>query len=201
MPKKITTLFCDLGGVLLTNGWDHNSRKKAAEIFGYDFDEAETRHRLLFGDYEIGEISLDEYLHYVIFNVPRKFTPQEYKDFMYKQSKPLEGMLPLIKELREKQGLKIVIVSNEGRDLTDYRIKTFGLKEYVDIFIVSCFAGVKKPDKGIFRLAMDVAQVSPENVLYLEDRELFVELAKDLGIQGIRHTDLASTKKKLSEYV
>ena len=199
MNKKITTLFCDLGGVLLTNGWDHKSRKKAAELFGYNFDEAETNHKLLFGDYEIGEISLDEYLHYVIFNEPRKFSPQEYKEFMYKQSRPLEGMLPLIKDLREKHGLKIVIVSNEGRDLTDYRITTFGLKEYVDIFIVSCYAKMKKPDKGIFRLAMDVSQSRPENIIYLEDRELFVQIARDLGIESIRHTDLATTVSRLRE--
>lgn len=199
MKKKIKTLFCDLGGVLLTNGWDTSSRKKAAELFGYDFDEAETRHRLLFGDYEIGDLSLDEYLHYVIFNHPRKFTLEEYKKFMYSQSKPLAGMLPLIQSVREKYDLKIVVVSNEGRDLTDYRIRTFDLEKFIDIFVVSCFVGVKKPDKRIFKIAMDVAQVEPDTILYLEDRELFVEIANDLGIRAIHHSDLATTTKLLHE--
>jgi len=193
MGNKITTLFCDLGGVLLTNGWDTASRKEAAKLFGYDFDKAESRHRLLFGDYEIGAISLDTYLHYVIFDKTRSFTPQQYKDFMYSKSKPLKGMLEFIRDLRKKYGLKIVVVSNEGRDLTEYRIKTFSLKDYVDIFIVSCFIGIKKPDKRIFEIAIDVAQVHPENVIYLEDRELFVEIATTLGIRAVHHVDLAST--------
>lgn len=193
MSKKITTLFCDLGGVLLTNGWDTTSRKEAAKLFGYDYNEAESRHKLLFGDYEIGSITLDTYLHYVIFDQPRSFTPQQYKDFMYSQSKPLDGMLDFIKQLRQKYGLKVVVVSNEGRDLTDYRINTFSLKDYVDIFVVSCFIGIKKPDKRIFEIALDISQVHPENVLYLEDRELFVEIAKGLGIRGIHHVDLATT--------
>lgn len=197
MPK-ITTLFCDLGGVLLTNGWDTSSRKKAAEFFGYNFEEADSRHRLLFGDYEIGEITLDEYLRYVIFNKSRKFTPEQYKKFMFEQSNPLDGMLSYIQQLKEKHDLKVVVVSNEGRDLTDYRIETFSLKKYVDIFVVSCFVGIKKPDKRIFEIAMDIAQVKPENIIYLEDRELFVEIATNLGIHAIHHTDFASTQTAIN---
>lgn len=196
---RITTIFSDIGGVLLTNGWDNSSRKKAAEVFGYDYNETDSRHRLMFDDYEIGKISLDEYLKYTIFNVPREFTRDEYKSFMYSQSQPLEGMLSLIKEMREKYDVKVVAVSNEGRDLTDYRINTFALKDYIDIFIVSCFAGMKKPDKGLFHLALDVSQAAPETVVYIDDRELFVEIGRDLGILSIHHTDLPTTKRLLNE--
>lgn len=195
--SAITTLFCDIGGVLLTNGWARQSRKLASERFGYDLEEAETRHHLMFDEYEEGKISLHEYLQFVIFNKPRSFSENDYIAFMYEQSQPFDDMLVYVKELRRTHELKVVIVSNEGRELTDYRISRFQLRALADIFVVSSYVGIRKPDKAIFRLALDLAQARPEQVIYLDDRALFVEVAKSLDIKAIQHLDMASTDSKM----
>lgn len=192
--RKITTLFCDIGGVLLTNGWDHKSREKAAEQFNFDFTEFDSRHRLIFGDYEVGKITLDDYLRYTLFYEDREFTQAAFKEFMYAQSQPLEGMLAYVRTIKNDYNLKVVMVSNEGRELTDYRIKTFKLDEIGDFFVVSCFAGVKKPDRQIFHMAIDMSQSKPQETLYFDDRQLFVDMANDMGIHGICHKDLKVTK-------
>lgn len=199
--SKIRVLFSDLGGVLLTNGWDHTSRAKAVELFGLDAKEFESRHQLLFGDYEIGKISLDTYLQYTVFFQPRSFTREVFIDFMYAQSAPYSEMIDLAKRWKSQYGLRIVVISNEGRELTEHRIKTFGLSSFVDFFVVSCFIGTRKPDRQVYRLALDLVQVSPQECVYLEDRELFVEMANGMGIRAIHHQDMASTEQALLKYI
>ncbi len=200
MHSQITTLFLDIGGVLLTNGWDHNSRRRAAETFGLDYEEMSERHHLTFDTYEEGKLSLDEYLNRVIFYEPRTFSREAFKQFMFDQSQPFPDMLALMRGLKQRYHLKIAVVSNEGRELTVYRIQRFGLGSFVDFFICSCFVHFRKPDEDIFRIALDSAQVSPGQVVYVEDRSLFVEVAKSMGIRGLKHNGYESTKAKLAEY-
>ncbi|MHB1920662.1 MAG: HAD family hydrolase [Chitinophagaceae bacterium] len=199
-PPKITALFIDIGGVLLTNGWDRHSREAAATKFDLDLKEMQDRHHLCYDTYESGKLPLEDYLNQVVFYCPRKFTPEQFRAFMYTQSQPYPQMLQLISKLKIKYGLKIVVVSNEGRELTTYRIKTFQLNSFVDFFISSCFVHFRKPDADIFKIALDVSQVPVENVLYLEDRLMFIQVAQRLGIQGIQHLDFASTCRQLSSF-
>ncbi|MEI8365120.1 MAG: HAD-IA family hydrolase [Parachlamydiaceae bacterium] len=194
---KIKVLFSDLGGVLLTNGWDRTSRAKAVELFGLDAQEFESRHQMLFGDYEVGKITLDTYLHYTVFSQPRSFSKEIFIDFMYSQSRPNDDTINLIRELKSKHGFKIVVISNEGKELTHYRTKTFDLSSFVDYFIVSCFIGIRKPDQNVYRLALNMVQVPAEETAYIDDRELFVEIARDFGIHAIHHRNAASTRTAL----
>jgi len=194
---KIKVLFSDLGGVLLTNGWDRNSRAKAVELFGLDGKEFESRHQMLFGDYEVGKISLDTYLHYTVFSQPRSFSRDVFVDFMYAQSKPNQEAIDLVRELKKKYDFKVVIISNEGKELTKHRIDAFHLREFADFFVVSCFIGTRKPDKEVYRLALDLVQVPPEETAYLEDRQLFVEIARECGIHAIHYQDAPSARVAL----
>lgn len=196
-PQSITTLFLDVGGVLLTNGWDHEMRKNAAEVFNLDPTEMERRHKLTFEVYELGKMSLDEYLNYTIFYTERPFSQERFKEFMFEQSQPFQHMIDLIRHLKARYKLKIVLISNEGRELMENRIKKFHLYDFVDIFIVSCYVHFIKPDKEIYKIALDLAHVNPSNVVYVEDRDLFVETAKTLGIQSIQHSSYESTLKIL----
>ncbi len=189
----ITTLFLDIGGVLLTNGWGHESRKLATNTFGLDLTELESRHHLTFDTYELGKLTLDEYLNQVVFYAPRWFTPEQFQEFMFAQSKPFPDMLALIRQLKETHQLKIAVVSNEGRELNNHRIHTFQLNEFVDFFISSSFVHFRKPDADMFRLALDIAQVPAHQVLYIDDQPLFVSVADGLGIQGICHVNYLST--------
>jgi putative hydrolase of the HAD superfamily len=194
----ITHLFLDIGGVLLTNGWDHNSRKKAAAKFKLEMAEMELRHRLTFELFEVGKLDLTEYLDRVVFYQKRPFTQKEFRLFMLEQSKPHPKMIQLMAQLKTDHGLKIVAVSNEARELNAYRIATFKLDDLIDSFISSCFIHVRKPDMEIFQLALDISQAKIQQVLYIENTPLFVELAEKQGIRTILHTDYASTSKKLA---
>ncbi|HLZ09671.1 MAG TPA: HAD family hydrolase [Chloroflexota bacterium] len=191
-------IFTDLGGVLLTNGWDRHMRERAANHFGLDIAELDERHNLAFDAYEEGKISLDEYLERVVFHENRSFTKDDYRTFMFDQSQPFPEMLDLIRRLKARHGLKIVVISNEGRELTAHRIAAFGLRDFVDIFVVSCYVHFRKPDADIFRIALDVSQMRAGQTIYLEDRPLFVEVARDLGIPSLRHVSYAETRASLS---
>lgn len=195
----ISTLFTDLGGVLLSNGWDRGSRRRAIDLFKLDPEETEERHHLTFDTYEVGKITLDEYLDRVVFYKDRNFTRNKFRQFMYDQSKPYEDMITLVQQLKKKLGLKVAVISNEGRELAEYRIKHFGLHDFVDFFIVSSFVHFRKPDADIYKIALDTAQVKPEQVVYLEDRAMFVQVASQLGIQGLRHTDISTTTRELKK--
>jgi putative hydrolase of the HAD superfamily len=191
--KRIEAVFTDVGGVMLTNGWDTEARKLAAAQFHLDIKEMDSRHRMTFDTYEIGKISLDVYLDRIIFYEPRSFSKDDFKAFMYAQSKPYPEMLDLMRQTKARNGIKMAVVSNEGRELTEYRIRQFGLTSFVDFFVSSCFVHFRKPDADIFRMAIDMAQVAPQKTLYLDDRTLFVEIACTLGLQAIHHTSYQET--------
>ena len=195
--SDITTLFLDIGGVLLTNGWDHKIRARAADKFGLDYDEMNERHHLTFDTYEEGKLSLDEYLNRTVFYEKRSFSQQEFKSFMYAQSQPYPEMIGLIGGLKTRHSLRIAAVSNEGRELTTYRVQQFKLSTFIDIFVSSCFVHYRKPDADIYRIALDIAQASPDQVVYIDDRAMFVEVARGLGIRGIHHKHYETTQKAL----
>jgi putative hydrolase of the HAD superfamily len=191
---SITHLFTDLGGVLLTNGWDRGLRKLVASHFQVDPDEMDERHHLTYDTYEAGKISLSVYLRRVIFWEPREFTEEAVVDFMLSQARGFPEMIEMYKEVKAKNGLKVVVVSNEGRELTADRIRRFKLKEFVDIFVVSSYVHFRKPDEDIFRIALDVAQAEPGEVVYVDDRQMFTEVACRLGMREVWHRDLAGTR-------
>ena len=198
MSGEIRGLFVDIGGVLLTNGWDHEMRRQAARRFDLDYEEMNQRHHLTFDTHEEGKLSLDRYLDRTVFHRERPFTREEFKAYMYAQSQPLPEMIDLVKKLKDRHQLKVAAVSNEGRELTVYRVETFGLASFIDFFISSCFVHMRKPDADIYRLALDCAQVAPEAGIYIDDRPLFVEVARDLGLEGIVHVDVETTRRALS---
>lgn len=195
----IKALFLDVGGVLLTNGWDRSMRKRAAETFKLDYADMDERHHLTFDTFESGKLTLDEYLDRTVFHRNRPFSRNAFKEFMFSQSKPYPEMLGGIRPLKSRYPLKIAVVSNEGRELAMHRVRSFGLDEFVDFFIVSCFVHMRKPDKDLYRMALDVAQVPAEKVAYVEDRLMFVEVAESLGIRGIHHTSFESTREALQD--
>lgn len=197
---NITTLFLDIGGVLLTNGWDRAARKLAIQTYGLDAVEMEERHHLTFDTYEEGKLTLDEYLSRVVFYEDRSFTRQQFREFMFAQSAPYPEMLNMVTQLKAKYKLKIAIVNNEGRELNEHRIQHFNISSFVDFYISSCFVHFRKPDADIYKIALDIAQVKPGEVVYLEDRSMFVDVANGLGINGICHTDYESTLKKLAAF-
>jgi len=200
MPSSaIRALFLDVGGVMLTNGWDSKVRRALADHFHLDLPDFEARHHLTFDTYESGKISFDVFLERTVFYKPRDFTPADFKKYVSDLTKPFPEMLEMFSRLKQKHGLKVAVVSNEGRELTFDRVAKFNLKSFVDFFIVSSFVHLRKPDTDIYRLALDVAMLEPHQVAYIDDRAMLVEVASKMGIVGIQHTAYDSTKARLAE--
>jgi putative hydrolase of the HAD superfamily len=196
----VKCLFVDVGGVLLTNGWDHHARRRAAKNFKLPWAEMEERHRLTFETHEEGKLTFEEYLSQVVFYEKRPFTRAQFRQFMFTQSKPYSDMLRMVAGLKARYGLRVAVVSNESREVNAYRIRTFKLDSFVDTFISSCFVHLRKPDPEIFQLALDIAQTSARHVLYLENTPMFVEIAEGLGIRSILHTAYNSTCAQLATF-
>jgi putative hydrolase of the HAD superfamily len=174
--------------------------EKTAENFNLDFNELDERHHMVLNPYEEGRLSIDEYLGLVVFHKNRRFDLNDFKKFLFSQTQPLPEMIKTFKSISKNNSLKTGAISNEGRELTIYRVNHFGLKDIIQFFICSCFVHFRKPDKSIFRMALDVAQVTPEQSVYVDDRKLHTEVAHSLGINAIHHTNIKTTKQKLSDY-
>jgi putative hydrolase of the HAD superfamily len=196
--NPITTLFLDVGGVLLTNGWDHHARRRAAKHFKLVWSEMEERHALNFETHEEGRLAFKDYLDRVVFYQKRPFTRAQFRSFMCDQSKPCTEMLKLMVRLKARYGLKITVVSNEARELNAYRIQKFKLDGFVDTFISSCFVQLRKPDVAIFRMALDISLAPAQEIVYIENTPMFVQIAEGLGIRSILHTDYQSTCARLA---
>lgn len=194
MSKGSKTIFLDIGGVLLTNGWDYPAREKAAKHFELDIIAMDKLHSFIFNIYEIGKISLDQYLDTVIFGKPRKFTKKEFADFMYAQSEELPGIIPWLSKWKKENHRRIIAINNEGREMNEYRIQKFGLRDCFDAFVSSCEVGMRKPDPGIFQLALGIAQTKTTDCIYFDDRQMLVDAATTLGIPSYKHDTFEKTK-------
>jgi putative hydrolase of the HAD superfamily len=195
---KPSHILTDLGGVLLTNGWDRAIRRRVAEQFHIDAEAMDERHHLTYDTYESGKTDVWTYLARIIFFEPRPYTPQQVLDFILDQAQPMPEAIALVKEIKARHGVKVGVVSNEGRELGEDRVRRFGLGEFVDFFVISGCVGLRKPDTAIWRLALDLAQAAPEQVAYLEDRRMFVDVAAGLGLRSVWHRDAATTRAALA---
>ena len=195
---KVSCLFVDIGGVLLSDGWDHHARRRAATKFKLEWAEMEQRHRLNFSTFEEGKLTLQEYLGRVVFYQKRPFTRAQFRRFMFAQSTADADMIELVGRLKLRYALRVVVVSNEARELNAYRIHRFKLDRVVDCFVSSCFVQLRKPDAEIFRLALDLAQTPAGQIVYLENTPLFVQIAEGLGIRSILHKNYRSTRTRLA---
>lgn len=193
---NIRAIFWDVGGVLLTNAWDHAERESALAKFSLDAVEFGSRHDMLVSSFERGKISLDEYLHNTIFYRPRAFTLQAFKDFMFSLSRPCPEVLQIAQALEQSGKYEMATINNESRELNRFRIEHFGLNKIFDLFVSSCFVQLRKPEDGIYKLALDLTQVAPEESCFVDDRALNVEAAARLGMQTIRLESASQLKQE-----
>jgi putative hydrolase of the HAD superfamily len=196
---EVTTLFWDNGGVILTNGWDRGSRQKAVEKFGLDWADFEDRHELMLHAFECGEATLDEYIQRTVFYRDRAFTQQQFRQFMFEQSQPLPEALAFAKKLAATKRQMNAALNNESLEINDYRIKTFHLRDCFSAFFSSCYLGVRKPDRGIFSLALKITQRDPAECVMIDDRGLNLECAREMGMETILVKDVAQLRADLAK--
>lgn len=193
--NHIKLLFLDIGGVLLSDGWNHAARLEAIEKFGLESVSFQKDHAVAFPLFENGKLTLDQYLDTVVFNVKRSFSKAAFSDFMFSKSEELPLLLPWLINWKKRSKLKIFAINNEGREFNTYRIKKFALHDCFDAFISSCEVGFSKPDPAIFKLALGIAQEPASACLYFDDRAIHVAIAKQIGIQAHVHQDFEQTKQ------
>lgn len=198
--SDIRAIFFDVGGVLLTNGWDTQARKKASERFGLDWEELQERHELISSDFEKGRLSLDQYLACTVFHRERKFSADSFRAFMFEQSQELGNSLHLLQSLAEGGEYRLLTLNNESLELNLHRIETFQLRQYFSSFFSSCFLGVKKPQPEIYRIALQVTQEPAGRCIYIDDRELNLENASQLGMQTVHFQSLEQLREALSRH-
>lgn len=196
MPQ-ITAVFSDVGGVLLTNGWDRDARQRLVEKFGLDGVDFEDRHQLMGPALDTGQLDLDHYLDRTIFYRPRTFAKQSVLDFMYAQSQPFPQSLALMARLGQSRKFLLATLNNESRELNLYRIEKFGLRSYFSVFFSSCFLGVQKPHARIYRLALEVSQRAPEECVFIDDRSINLEGARQLSMHTIHYLNAAQMETDL----
>jgi len=193
----ITHVFFDIGGVLGTNGWDREQRSHAIEHFGLD-EDFEQRHHELAGDWEIGRITLAEYLESAVFYEPRSFSRQELEAFMLAQSEPYPESLLIAEDLRARRpDLRLMTFNNESVELNNYRIERFGLRPLFSAFLSSCWLGVRKPSRAMFERGLGVAQAEAGRVVLIDDREQNLAPARSMGFQTIRFTNASALENAL----
>lgn len=184
MPA-VRALFWDVGGVLLTNAWDHAERQRALQHFELDEQEFNSRHEMLVSSFERGKISLEEYLDRTIFYRSRPFTREEFRQFMFSLSQPRSDVLLLAGQLAASGRYLMGAINNESRELNLYRIKTFDLDRIFSLFVSSCFVGYRKPEQDIYRLALEITQTAPQQCCFIDDRPLNLDMARRMGMHAI----------------
>ncbi|MGA8765525.1 MAG: HAD family phosphatase [Candidatus Acidiferrales bacterium] len=196
---EVSTLFWDNGGVILTNGWDRRSRRKAVEKFDLDWADFEDRHELLLNAFECGQATLDEYVRRTVFCRTRPFQAEEFKQFMFEQSEPMPESLEFLEQLAKTRRYRHAALNNESLEINAYRIRRFHLRECFEAFFSSCYLGVRKPDRGIYSLALKITQRDPAECVLIDDRELNLECAREMGMHGIQFQDVEQLRRELAE--
>ncbi len=197
--SEIHAIFWDVGGVLLTNAWDHTERAAALEHFRLDEKEFHGRHEMVVSSFERGKISLDEYLDRTVFYRSRSFTREEFRDYMLSLSRPMTDVLIFARNLAASGKYFMGTINNESRELNLHRIKKFGLRDIFRVFVSSCFVGLRKPESGIYRLALEITQINPEECCFIDDRALNLECAAKLGMRTIQMQTLEQLRGDLGK--
>jgi putative hydrolase of the HAD superfamily len=191
-------ILFDVGGVLLTNGWDHRERADAAKCFHLDLAPFEARHAAVYPAWERGETLLKEYLDATVFNEPRHFSQDDFFGFMLNQSKLLpNGALGILEELSASDRCMLGALNNEARETNEFRFASFGLRNYFEVALSSCYLGLRKPDAPIYRRALDILGRPAERVLFIDDRAENVAGAVSLGMKGIQFLGADSLRPQL----
>jgi putative hydrolase of the HAD superfamily len=195
----IRAIFWDVGGVLLSNAWDHTQRMAALEHFQLDQQEFHERHEMVVSSFERGKITLDEYLDRTVFSHPRSFTRDAFKDFMFSLSQPMPEVLEFAQSLADSGKYFMGTINNESRELNLYRIEKYGLRRIFRLFLSSCFVGLRKPERDIYRLALETTQISPEECCFIDDRTLNLECAAKLGMRTIEMQSPDQLRRELQK--
>jgi putative hydrolase of the HAD superfamily len=197
---EISTLFWDNGGVILTNGWDRGSRKRAVDKFQLDLADFEDRHELMLDAFEEGSITLDEYLRRTVFYRDRPYSIDDFKQFMFNESQAMPESLDFARQLASKKRYQMAALNNESLEINEYRIRTFQLVQIFEVFFSSCYLALRKPGAEIYTKALKITQRQPGECILIDDRGLNLECARELGMNTILFRNAAQLREDLHRF-
>ncbi|HYA97562.1 MAG TPA: HAD family phosphatase [Methylomirabilota bacterium] len=195
---EITTLFWDIGGVILTNGWGMESRKQAASVFRLNWDEFQERHEMIFPAFDCGQVTLDEYLDKAVFDRPRDFAREEFTAFMFAQSREYPEVRAVLEETAASGKYFMAAINNEPLELNEFRIEAFHLRRDFSVFFSSCYVGKRKPDPAIYRMALEVTQRAPDQSVFIDDRPINLEQPRQLGMNTVHYQSAGQLRADLA---
>lgn len=185
MTPRVELVLFDIGGVLGSNGWDREQRAAAVERFALDADDFQSRHEETVGALEVGVMSLDDYLDVVLFGAGPKLSRAEFKEFMFAQSRAWPDSIAVARKLAETRAVRMATLNNESEALNCHRIGAFGLRDIFPTFFTSCWLGVRKPVREMYRRVLGMTQADPARTLFIDDRQQNLAPAAALGMQTI----------------
>ncbi len=195
---SIELILCDVGGVLGTNGWDHDERIAASRKFGFDPDEFERRHEEAVDTWETGDMTMNEYLDFTLFNVPRSFARDDVIMFMRAQSVPHPDTLRLMQNLAAKRRWRMMTLNNESAELNAYRIDLFGLAPIFSAFLTSAYVAAQKPHGIFYDRALRIAYATPDRTVFIDDRPPNLLPAAERGLHTVHATGTDSIRAGLA---
>lgn len=192
-------ILFDVGGVLLTNGWDHRERAVVLEQFGLDKAEFEARHIEPNDAWERDAISVQEYLDATVFYQPRSFSHEEFLEAIRAQSQLLpDGAMGILGELAASDKCMVGVLNNEARATNEYRFDKFGIRRHLKVAFSSCYVGLRKPGRAIYKRALDILGMRAERVLFIDDRAENAAGAESVGMKAIRFTGADALRGELA---
>ena len=197
----ITHIFFDIGGVLGSNGWDHEQRERAVERFDLNAEDFEWRHKEVIGEWEEGRITLDEYLEIAVFHTPRSFSREKFIEFMHTQSIPDEATIAIARQLSALGEYTLMTLNNESEELNKYRIEKFGISQIFEAFLCSCWLGVRKPLRKFYHRGLGIAHAEAATSLFIDDRQPNLLSASTLGMNVIHFQSAAQLRSDLERFL
>jgi len=202
VSSSIRTVFWDVGGVILTNGWDLTQRTRVLSRLGVDLEAYEEIHERVNYYWERGLINAEDFFMQTVLRTNPKLNLTF--DLLWPQvcaeSKVLHAeCLDILAELKEQRKFRLATLNNESRELNEHRLNAFKLRSLFDYFICSGYVHEMKPNPGIYRSAIDISGYAPERALFIDDKPENCEAAISLGMQAIWFQSPLQLRQELAQ--
>jgi epoxide hydrolase-like predicted phosphatase len=203
--QTIKAFIFDFGGVLYRNPELHWMRRWTS-LLGLNDDPvvnallAEPEESPYVMDLMLGKISEDDIWQIAAdrYHVSEAVARRIRRGVLSKKRKNLP-MADFLAGLRPQY--KTAILSNASTNARQMFAEVMNIDQLVDIIIISAEEGLIKPDERIYNLALDRLGVSPDEVVFLDDRRVNVEAARRLGINAIQFHNTAQALADLQIYL
>lgn len=199
----IKTIFWDIGGVLLTNGWDRGQQTHVLSRLGIDLADYQLSHDSANFFWERGLSNAIGFFKKTVFHVDqpnRDFAFEDLWPQVCAESKVLDpGCFDVLASLAGSGQYKLATLNNESRELNEYRLDAFNLRRYFDFFICSGYVHEMKPHPDIYRAAIDISGFPPQTAVFIDDRSENCEVAISLGMHAIRFESSSQLQRDLAQ--